>query len=140
MAMSQHLRIGQLASMLGLNAKTIRYYESVRVLPTPQRTPAGYRVYGTADISRLKFILKAKRIGLTLEEIREILTLQKEGQQPCAHVLELADRKVAAIDEKLRALQELRHELTSLRLDAGKLLQQEGTVCNLIEEHAMQNT
>jgi len=77
-------RIGELAAELGLNPKTIRYYEDIGLMPEPPRTAAGYRLYGEVDRERLEFILKARAIGLTLEEIHQILALRSQGQPPAS--------------------------------------------------------
>jgi DNA-binding transcriptional MerR regulator len=65
------LRIGELATELGINPKTIRYYEAIDLLPAPVRTTAGYRLYGAPDRERLRFITKAKAIGFTLHLARD---------------------------------------------------------------------
>lgn len=131
-----HRRIGELAAELGLNPKTIRYYEEIGLLPQPPRTPAGYRLYGEADRELLQFIIKARAIGLTLDEIHQILALRGEGQPPCEHVVALLDQKVAAIDAHLRALADLRHELVTLREQAADSVREGGAVCAIIEHHA----
>lgn len=133
MSKTEQYKIGELALRMDLNQRTIRYYEKIKLLPKPQRTRSGYRLYGPLDEARLRFILRAKQIGLSLEEIREILALRDEGQRPCRHVLALVGRKLAAIDEQLRVLQDLRHELSSLKDGAAKALRTEGNVCSLIE-------
>ena len=138
--MTPHLRIGELAAELGLNPKTIRYYESIGLLPPPQRTAARYRLYGEADRERLRFILKARAIGLTLEEIGEILELRGEGQQPCAHVVGLLDQKLAAVEQQLKALREFRGELQSLRAEAAESAGEDGGVCGIIEHHQRANS
>jgi MerR family Zn(II)-responsive transcriptional regulator of zntA len=75
---AETLRIGELAAEFGLNPKTIRYYESMALLPRPKRTRSGYRKYARADRDRLEFVLKARAIGLTLEDIGEILRLREQ--------------------------------------------------------------
>ncbi len=90
------LRIGALAADLGLNPKTIRYYEEIGLLPVPQRTGAGYRQYSAADRERLRFI-KAKVIGFTLREIREILAVRDGGGEPCPYLGDLLAHKLAAV-------------------------------------------
>lgn len=77
------LQVGQFAAEFGINPKTIRYYEQIGLLPTARRTSAGYRLYGPKDADHLRFILKARGIGLTLNEIRDILNLRQNGKQPC---------------------------------------------------------
>ncbi len=133
----KRLRIGELAATLGLNPKTIRYYEDIGLLPTPERTSAGYRLYGPADHDRLEFIVKARAIGFTLDEIGEILALRQGGQKPCEHVVALLDRKVAAIDEQLRALTDVRQEFVRLRQEAAESVRLDARVCGIIEHHPL---
>lgn len=135
MSETPQLRIGGLASRLGLNPKTIRFYEQIGLLPAPPRTAAGYRLYGAADLERLRFVGQAKAIGLSLDEIREILALRAEGTRPCEHVVALLDRKVAAVDAQLRALQAFRGELAAMRAEAARTATAEACVCGIIEHH-----
>lgn len=128
-------RIGELAAELGINPKTIRYYGQIGLLAAPRRTPAGYRVYGSAERDRLRFIFKAKNVGLSLDEIRAVLGLHGHGEQPCAHVIELLDRKLAAVDDQLRVLGEYRAELLELRREAARTGLPAGYVCGIIEQH-----
>ncbi len=127
------LRIGQLAAELGMNPKTIRYYEEIGLLPEPQRTASGYRLYGASDRDRLGFIAKAKAVGLTLDQVREIIALRGSGECPCGHVLGLLDRKVAAIDEQIRALVELRQELIAIKEATTERAPEDAAVCGIIE-------
>jgi DNA-binding transcriptional MerR regulator len=130
------LWIGELAAACGLTPKTIRYYEALGLLPPPRRSAAGYRLYRAADREHLRFIARAKALGLTLEEIREILALRQQGQSPCAHVLALLDRKLAELDAQLRLLTALRAELAALRERAAATSTPEAPVCGIIEHHA----
>jgi len=136
-AQPAQLRIGELAAQLGLNPKTIRYYEEIGLLPEPRRTPSGYRAYGLADLERLRFIAKAKAIGLTLDEIREILALRREGERPCQHVLELVDRKLEGVEQQVRALEDFRQELLTLRAEAARTVADHGRICSIIEHHEL---
>lgn len=131
------LHIGKLAAQLGLNPKTIRYYEDIGLLPAPRRTASGYRMYDASDRERLCFIVKAKAIGLTLEEIREILALRQKGERPCRHVLHLVDQKVAAVDRQLRTLAEFRRELLGLRGEAARAVTEDGGICHIIEHREL---
>ena len=81
------MKIGELGKATGLTTKTIWYYELHRLLETPPRTVSGYRFYGPENLERLEFIKKGKRLGFSLEEIREILVLHRQRQVPCVHVL-----------------------------------------------------
>lgn len=109
------LRIGELAARFRLNPRTIRYYESVGLLPPPRRTPSGYRLYGEADVARLRFILRAKQVGFRLREIAEVLRIHDGGQRPCDHVRRWIDRTLEEVDRQRAALRSFRAELLRLR-------------------------
>jgi DNA-binding transcriptional MerR regulator len=130
-----HVRIGEMAAEFGLNPKSIRHYEAIGLLPPPLRTEAGYRLYGGADRERLRFIIKAKALGLTLREIREILALRDSGEEPCPHLGRLLDRKLAAIDLHVRLLTEMRTELQALRQEMARTACSSTPICGPIELH-----
>ena len=77
--MEERLRIGELGARLGLSTATLRYYESLGLLGQPERSPGGYRLYGIDDEDRLRFILRAKALDLSLDEIRSLLDLWRQG-------------------------------------------------------------
>lgn len=135
MSSAPQLRIGELAAELGINPKTIRYYEEIGLLLPAKRGENGYRLYNEADRERLHFIAKAKAVGLTLEEIGEILDLRRSGSQPCEYVLGLLDHKLAAVEAQLRALSDFRQELLSLREETRKTMHADACVCGIIEQH-----
>ncbi len=120
-----HLRIGELAVRAGTSTDTVRYYERLGLLGVPRRTASGYRLYGTADLGRLQFIRRAKRLGLSLEEIRGLLGIaQAGGCQPLRYqVAELLAHKIEACEAQLRELTafkaslEERYRLALERLD-----------------------
>jgi len=89
------VKIGQLAREAGVTTKAVRFYELQGLLPAPSRTPTGYRIYGESDTERLSFILKAKRLGLSLEEIKGILQLHDYKEPTCVYVRSLLDSKLA---------------------------------------------
>jgi DNA-binding transcriptional MerR regulator len=126
------MRIGELARELGLNPRTIRYYESVGLLPEPERTSGNYRIYGSEDVRRLRFIKAAQRLGLTLDEIGEVLAFAERGQPPCEFVRERLRAEVAAIDARIAELQALRRELAALEAHADKLPPAAGGYCPII--------
>ncbi|MBI4264671.1 MAG: heavy metal-responsive transcriptional regulator [Acidobacteria bacterium] len=132
--------VGELAAEFGLNPRTIRYYERIGLLAASGRTSAGYRVYGPADRDRLRFILKAKTVGLSLQEIRDVLALRRQGVTPCAHVLRVVEDKLRQLDEHIRALGDFRNELAALRAQAVVAGPRDGCVCGLIEEHEPSHT
>lgn len=135
--MKADLKVGELAKLTGLTAKTIRYYELLKLIPEPQRTETGYRLYSETDVQRLEFIKKAKQIGLSLEDIRDILTLHDTNQPPCVHVLALIDQKLAYLDALLGVLQEFREDLSRLRHESVQRLDSlpEGAeICGIVEQ------
>ncbi len=79
----RYFKIGEVARRTGLTAKTIRYYEDIKLLPKPSRTlvphGAGYRLYSEADLRRLAFVKQAKLLDLSLNEIRALITAAEEG-------------------------------------------------------------
>lgn len=127
------MRIGQLADCVGVNPKTVRYYEGIGLLPAPARQPSGYREYGDEDVDRLRFIRTAQRLGLSLSEIAEILAFRERGERPCDYVCEVLDRQVADLDRRLAEMAELRRELITLKAEADRLPTAEACFCAVIE-------
>ena len=106
------LVIGELADQTGTTPETIRYYERVGVLAEPERSGAGrYRRYGPADVERLSFVRRARELGFSLDEVRDLLGLADQPQRSCGEVDALARAHLAAVDEKLAQLTALRGEL-----------------------------
>lgn len=115
------MRIGALAELSGLSAQTIRYYESIDLLPEPDRTPSGYRDY-TADIAeRLRFIRDAQACGLTLDEVQTLLSMKDAGLATCEHTRAFLDRHIAEIDTQLERLHAARAEMLELATRARGL-------------------
>lgn len=102
--------IGDLAKRTGVNPKTIRYYEEIKLLLKPKRERNNYRVYSQDTIKRLNFIKKAQSLGFILREIKEILALRDRGFKPCSHVRDLLKQRVIDLDQKLAELTVLRRE------------------------------
>jgi len=115
------MTIGQIATASGIGIQTLRYYEREKLLPPAARRPSGYRVYQPEAVARLRFIRRAKDLGFSLPEIRELLKLQDEKPGKRARLKSLADRKVAELDEKIRDLSRMREMLAHLsRSCSGK--------------------
>jgi DNA-binding transcriptional MerR regulator len=108
------MRIGELASRSGTSAKTIRYYESIGLLPAAERLPSGYRHYDVSAVARLAFIRAAQAVGLSLGEIRSITALRDEGETPCGYVVDLLRSRTAELDRRIAELRSLRGELVRL--------------------------
>jgi DNA-binding transcriptional MerR regulator len=103
--------IGDVARRTGVTVPTIRYYEEIGLLPVPPRSSSGYRRYSAGTLEDLRFIKKAQAVGFSLDEIREILGLSRSGQTPCEQVLSFARQHLAALDDRIRQLQQFREVL-----------------------------
>jgi MerR family copper efflux transcriptional regulator len=131
------MQIGELAKQSGLNPKTIRYYEDIGLLPRPSRTASGYRRYDETAISQLEFIQRAKLLGFSLDEIREVFAIHERGETPCDRVLASIDAELAHLDERIRELQRLRDQLKTLRgqwSDEARHRADMTCLCPIIEE------
>jgi DNA-binding transcriptional MerR regulator len=127
------MRIGELADRVGVNTKTIRYYESIGLLPQPPRTDAGYRVYGAEDEARLVFIKTAQHLGLSLEEVGEVLELRDAGTAPCEHVRGMLREQIRTISRRMADLRRLREELRALEAGIDEIPESEAAICRIIE-------
>ena len=112
------MRIGALARETGLNARTIRYYESVGVLPTPERKSNGYRDYDQGAVERLGFVKDSQAAGLSLAEIQWILELRDSGESTCGHPIGLLESHLADIDRQMVELGRTRSQLQRVILQA----------------------
>ena len=135
--MAEQMFISELGRRLNLNPKTIRYYEQIGLMPAPNRAPNGYRVYSDRDVERLAFILRAKTLDFSLEEIREILALRDQGEAPCPYVLRQIKAKIGEVERKIAQLRQLKSELEALYAEASARPPEEiaakGRICHLIE-------
>lgn len=137
--MPSTLSIGRLSQQSGVKVETIRYYERNGLLAAPQRTPNGYRYYGTEAVKRLHFIRRGRGLGFGLEEIRSLLQLADQPQQPCHEADQLVQAHLTAVDDKIRDLQAIRSVLEQLAncqsqtAEHCRLLEalEERTCCNL---------
>ena len=110
------LTIGALGERTGVTSETIRYYERVGVMPVPARgaagaAHAGYRRYGSPDVDRLAFIRRARELGFSLDEVRELLSLADDPTRPCAEVDVLARAHLDQVVAKIARLSVLETEL-----------------------------
>ncbi|MBS0558573.1 MAG: helix-turn-helix domain-containing protein [Proteobacteria bacterium] len=108
------LSIGALSKATGTTVVTIRWYERVGVLPTPARTPGNYRAYGKAHLDRLSFIRRARDLGFSLDEVRDLLRLSDDKDQSCEAVDQVARQHLAEVTRKIADLKALRRELQDL--------------------------
>lgn len=108
------MKIGQLAREAGVPIDTVRYYERHGLLPEPTREASGYRVYQRADVDRLRFVRRAKRLGFTLVEVRELLALSDHRGDDMAELRAAAAGKLVGIEHKLAELTRMRAGLHTL--------------------------
>ena len=109
-----NLAIGALARSAGVGIDTIRYYEREGLLPQPRRRASGYRDYDLHAVARLRFIRRAKSLGFTLDDIRELLALSADHERGVRNVKQRAEARVAKLDERIRELQRMRRGLKVL--------------------------
>jgi MerR family transcriptional regulator, copper efflux regulator len=105
------MKIGEIAKRSGIGIETIRYYERERLLLEPERRPSGYRQYDESTVERLEYIRRAKELGFTLAEIRELLELSFAAHAGCDHIRQRAEAKVTDIEGKIRNLQQMKRSL-----------------------------
>ena len=108
------MRIGELARATGVKTETIRYYEREGILAAPPRTQANYRDYGPNETSRLHFIGRARNLGFSMAQVRELLDLADDKSQSCAEVDVLTRTHLFEVDRKIAELKSLRTELSRM--------------------------
>ncbi len=110
-----------LGKQTGVNIETIRYYEKIGLMPDPDRSSGGYRIYDQSHLKRLLFVRRSRELGFTLQEIRELLELVDGGDYTCA---EVRDRTIVHLEEvaqKIRDLQKMQRTLKTMaaKCDGG---------------------
>jgi len=112
--MNEELSIGQVARRANIGVETVRFYEREGLIGRPSRRASGYRQYEPAVVTRLRFIRRAKELGFTLREIKELLELRLDPTSTCADVKGRAQAKIEDIDSKLASLRRVRKALSRL--------------------------
>ncbi len=108
------MNIGAIAERSGVPAKTIRYYESIGLIGSAARTANGYRSYGDLDLHTLRFIKRARNLGFSVEEVRDLLDLWRNRDRSSADVKALAANHLGMLDRKIAELVEMRGTLAHL--------------------------
>lgn len=112
--LASHMTIGAVARAAEIPIDTIRYYERAGLLPEPRRRGSGYRDYDPGTIDRLRFIRRAKALGFSLEDIRELLALSVDHEKGVRNVKQRAEQRLAKLDLRIRELQRMRRGLKHL--------------------------
>lgn len=108
------LTIGQLSKATGVKPVTIRFYEKNGLMGSPSRTGGNYRSYGSAELARLSFICRARKLGFNLDQVRQLLELADARGPDCSSVDGIAARHLEEVDRKLADLTALRRELAAV--------------------------
>lgn len=112
--MPSPMAIGAASRSSGVKIPTIRYYESIGLLPPPPRNDGNRRLYVDADLRRLAFIRHARELGFEIDAIRTLLVLQDEPGQSCASADRIATARLAEVDQRLASLNALKSELQAM--------------------------
>lgn len=110
---------GEVADKAGVNPETLRYYERKELIPEPSRSDGGFRLYDDSYVDRLRFIKRAKDLGFTLAEIKDLLDLRVDDEATCRDVKTQAEEKLTEVEEKIQSLQRIRDALARLAETCG---------------------
>ena len=108
------MKIGELATRAGVPIDTVRYYERQGLLPQPPRQPSGYRSFQASDVVRLRFVTRAKALGFTLQDVRDLLALSSRREDDMGSLKQAAQQKLAGVEAKLAELTRIRDGLRTL--------------------------
>lgn len=128
------MQIGVVAKRVSLSVDAIRFYERNSLLPTPPRTPGGFRQYEESDVETLAFIRRVQGLGFKLSEIRGLLNLRGSRLQPCAPVRRRLEEKLADVHGKIADLEKLEHELRLALHSCNKKLRKRAAHCPILSD------
>jgi DNA-binding transcriptional MerR regulator len=132
--------IHELAQLAGISATTIRYYESIGLMPKPERSANNYRHYTSADVERLRLIAGARGLDIALDDIADILRARDNGVARCQRVLDALNQRLADIDRRIADLLALRETLDQLKSEGAALplddVRGEHCVCYLLKTYS----
>ncbi|MGH9401155.1 MAG: heavy metal-responsive transcriptional regulator [Terriglobia bacterium] len=113
------MTIGNVAKRAGVGVETLRFYERIGLIDEPPRKDSGYRQYPADTIDQVRLIKRAKELGFSLKEIKELMALRIAPGATCAQVKERAEVKIEDIEEKIRSLQRMKRALQKLMSACG---------------------
>lgn len=134
------LSIGDMAAATGVKVPTIRYYEQMGLIEAPSRSEGGQRRYGAAERERLGFIRHARDLGLSLEAIRELITLSDRPERSCAEVDAIATRHLEAVRARIDRLQRLERELSRIVSSCSQGAVGDCSVLQALSDHRLCET
>jgi DNA-binding transcriptional MerR regulator len=115
MKLNGRLSIGQLSKATGVKVVTIRYYEQIKLMPSPLRTEGNYRAYSPQHLHRLQFIRRCRDLGFTLDQLRDLLNLSTQAGLKCAGIDRITDNHLKEIEHKISDLKMLAVELRRIK-------------------------
>lgn len=133
--MSEGLFIKEIAEKLDMNPKTIRFYEEIGVIPKAERNASNYRIYSQEDLKRLSFIKKARTLGLSIDDIKNIIDIKEKGNLPGHQVINLLEKESADIENKIREMTQFKNKLDQCIINFKQNIDIccSGDYCGLIE-------
>lgn len=127
------LKIGQVSSQSQLPVKTIRFYEERGLIQTAKRTSGGFRLFDPSVLPRLSFIRRSQALGLSLNDIQDILGIADSGKRPCHSVRHKFQEKIVEIEDRIEELQNLKYQLQILIKEADEREKLDADYCPIIE-------
>lgn len=127
------LKIGQVSEQSDLPVKTIRFYEERGLIQAAKRTSGGFRLFEASVLTRLSFIRRSQALGLSLNDIQDILGIADSGQRPCKDVRHKFQAKITEIDERIQQLTKLKGQLQVLIEEADQRETLDADYCPIIE-------
>ena len=109
-----HVKRGELARRSGCNLETIRYYECIKLMPEPARTESGHRLYSIDDQRRLRFILRSRELGFSIDEIRSLLSMVDSGEYTCGDIHCMTQKHLSSVSQKIKDLKKLERTLKKI--------------------------
>jgi MerR family Zn(II)-responsive transcriptional regulator of zntA len=109
------LKIGELASLAKVSRDTLRFYEKHGLISPSDRSESGYRLYSDADVHRISFIISAKEVGFTLNEIHQLLELEvTRDEKSCQDIKQFVDTKIGIVNQRLAEIKRIKKSLQTL--------------------------
>ncbi|EBA14617.1 transcriptional regulator, MerR family protein [Roseobacter sp. SK209-2-6] len=129
------LTIGSLAKRTGTKVQTIRYYETIGLMPEPERSAGGQRRYGQAGLDRLAFVRHARQLGFSLEAIRDLLNLADNPAQSCSEADSIARQQLKQVEDRIARLNALKVELERMICECGQNSVADCRVLEVLRDH-----
>lgn len=127
------MKISEAAAASDCNLETIRYYERVGLLPEVGRKSNGYRDYGANEVRQLRFIVRGRTLGFSLQEIRELLSLSARSDLPCDQVEQIARKQLTSVRKRIDELQRVASELEAVTQSCDRSSRMHCTILDALQ-------